>query len=115
SRSPDVNKNNHALFALSEIQKSEYGLLEVQFIVGQNLAKSWGSNSGNTGDGGKIVGGAIGACGRGIGNSLLVALYACMTFIYGSSWKGEIASEAKRYLDKSSQGSREVFPGEAGE
>ncbi|GKB13138.1 pol polyprotein [Tanacetum coccineum] len=30
--------------------------------------KSWGSNSGNTGDGGKIVGGAIGACGRGIGS-----------------------------------------------
>ncbi|GKC51359.1 hypothetical protein Tco_1074104, partial [Tanacetum coccineum] len=28
--------------------------------------ESWGSNSGNTGDGGKIVGGAIGACGKGI-------------------------------------------------
>ncbi|GJU40739.1 hypothetical protein Tco_1193696 [Tanacetum coccineum] len=35
----------------------------------------------NTGDGGKTVGGAIGACGSGIGDSLLVALYACMTFI----------------------------------
>ncbi|GJU03649.1 hypothetical protein Tco_1113987 [Tanacetum coccineum] len=76
-----------------------------------------GSNSGdggNTGDGGKTVGGAIGARGGGIGDSLLVALYACMTFIYGSSWKGEMASEAKRYLVKSSEGSKEVFPGEAG-
>ncbi|GKF14220.1 hypothetical protein Tco_0055682, partial [Tanacetum coccineum] len=70
--------------------------------------KSQESNSGdggNTRDGGKKVDGAIGACGDGIGNSLLVALYACMTFIYGSSWKGEMASEAKRYLDKSSEGS----------
>nr|GEX57492.1 MACPF domain-containing protein CAD1 [Tanacetum cinerariifolium] len=67
-------------------------------------------DSGNTGDGGKTVGGAIRACGR-IGDSLLVALYACMTFIYGSSWKGEIASEAKRYLDKSFEGSEKVFPG----
>ncbi|GJZ82627.1 hypothetical protein Tco_0647800 [Tanacetum coccineum] len=39
----------------------------------------------------------------GMGDSLLVALYACITFIYGSSWKGEIASEAKRSLDKSSE------------
>ncbi|GJW28778.1 hypothetical protein Tco_0045653 [Tanacetum coccineum] len=63
----------------------------------------------------KTVRGAIGACGSGIGDSLLVPLYACMTFIYGSSWKGEMASEAKRYLDKSSEGSGEVFPGEARE
>ncbi|GKG03710.1 hypothetical protein Tco_0311346, partial [Tanacetum coccineum] len=59
--------------------------------------KSWGSNigdSGNTGDGGKTIGGAIGVYGSGI---------------------GEMASEAKRYLDKSSKGSGEVFPGEAGE
>ncbi|GJU02508.1 hypothetical protein Tco_1112846 [Tanacetum coccineum] len=61
------------------------------------------------------VGGAIGACGRGIGNSLLVVLYACMTFIYGSSWKCEMASEAKRYLDRSSEESGEVFPGEVWE
>ncbi|GJV15840.1 hypothetical protein Tco_1361163 [Tanacetum coccineum] len=77
--------------------------------------KSQGSNigdSGNTGDGGNTVCGAIGACGSRIGDSLLVALYACMSFIYGSSWKGEMASEAKSYLDKSSKGSREVFPGE---
>ncbi|GJZ35169.1 hypothetical protein Tco_0580986 [Tanacetum coccineum] len=53
--------------------------------------KSWGSN---IGDG--------------------VALYACMTFIYGSSWKGEMASEAKRYLVKSFEESEGVFPGEAG-
>ncbi|GKF73324.1 hypothetical protein Tco_0219656, partial [Tanacetum coccineum] len=97
--------------------KSEYGLLEVRFLVGQNLVsrsvphdvpdvsyekflqsqipevgrkKSWRSNSGNTGNEGKTVGGAIGACCRGI-------------------------VEAKRYLDKSSEGSGEVFPGEAGE
>ncbi|GJT08585.1 hypothetical protein Tco_0843047 [Tanacetum coccineum] len=80
--------------------------------------KSQESNSGdggNTRDGGKIVGEAIGACSGGIGDSLLVALYACMTFIYGSSWIGEMASEAKRSLDRSSEGSEEVFPDEAGE
>ncbi|GKF45112.1 hypothetical protein Tco_0131664, partial [Tanacetum coccineum] len=79
--------------------------------------KSWGSNigdSGNTGDGGNTVCGAIGACSGGIGYSLLVALYACMTSIYGSSWKGEMASEAKRYLDKSSEEPEGVFLGEAG-
>ncbi|GJX68178.1 hypothetical protein Tco_0303905 [Tanacetum coccineum] len=79
--------------------------------------KSWGSNigdSGNTGDGGKIVSGSIGACGSEIGDSLLVAPYACITSIYGSSWKGEMASKAKRYLDKSSEGSGEVFPDEVG-
>ncbi|GKB54251.1 hypothetical protein Tco_0905004 [Tanacetum coccineum] len=57
-----------------------------------------GSNSGdggNTRDEGKTVGGAIGARGGGIGDLLLVALYACMTFIYGSSWKGEMVSEAE--------------------
>ncbi|GJY20000.1 hypothetical protein Tco_0392566 [Tanacetum coccineum] len=68
-------------------------------------------DGGNTGDRGKIVGGAIGARGDGIGNSLLVASYACMNFIYGSSRKGEMASKAKRYLDKSSEGLGEVFPG----
>ncbi|GKE43470.1 hypothetical protein Tco_1470754, partial [Tanacetum coccineum] len=71
-------------------------------------------DDGNTRDGGKTVGGAIGACGSGIGDSLLVALYACMTFIYGSSWKGEMVSEAERSLE-SSKGSKEVFPGEAEE
>nr|GFC22513.1 hypothetical protein [Tanacetum cinerariifolium] len=79
--------------------------------------KSRGSNSGdggNTEDEGSTVGGAIGAYGGGIGDSLLVALYASMTFIYGSSWTGEMASDAKRYLDKSSEGSEEVFPDEAG-
>ncbi|GKA22527.1 hypothetical protein Tco_0708489, partial [Tanacetum coccineum] len=73
--------------------------------------KYWGSNigdSGNTRDEGKTVDGAIGTCGSGIGESLLVALYACMTFIYGSSWKSEMASEAKRYLVKSSEELGEV-------
>ncbi|GKE01148.1 hypothetical protein Tco_1389131 [Tanacetum coccineum] len=58
-----------------------------------------------------MVDGAMGARGDGIGNSLLVALYDCITFIYGSSWKGEMVSEAKRSLDKSSKGSEKVFPG----
>ncbi|GJT65793.1 hypothetical protein Tco_1017273 [Tanacetum coccineum] len=78
--------------------------------------KSWRLNSsdgGNTGDGGKTVGGAIGAHGGGIGDSLLVALYACMTFIYGLSWKGEMVSWAERSLDKSSEELEEVFPCEA--
>nr|GEW22448.1 zinc finger, CCHC-type [Tanacetum cinerariifolium] len=50
-------------------------------------------DSGNTGDRRKIVGGAIGVYGR----------------------IGEMASEAKRYLDKSSEGLGEVFLVEAGE
>ncbi|GKF41513.1 hypothetical protein Tco_0124855 [Tanacetum coccineum] len=79
------------------------------------LARCDIDDSGNTGDEGKAVGGAIGACGSGIDDSLLVALYACMTFIYGSSWKGEMASEAKRSLVKSSEGLGEVFLGEARE
>ncbi|GJZ84844.1 hypothetical protein Tco_0650183 [Tanacetum coccineum] len=85
--------------------------------ISSRRKKSQGSNSddgGNTRDGGKIVGGAIGARGSGIGYSLLVALYACITFIYGSSWKGKMVNEAKRSLDKSSEESEEVFPGEAG-
>nr|GEV90096.1 hypothetical protein [Tanacetum cinerariifolium] len=69
------------------------------------------SNSDNTG--GTTVGEAIGACSGGIGNSL-VASYACMTSIYGSSCKGEKTSVAKRYLVKSFEESGEVFPGEAG-
>ncbi|GJR33424.1 hypothetical protein Tco_1109656 [Tanacetum coccineum] len=62
----------------------------------------------------KQFGGAIGSHGSRIGDSLLVALYACMTFIYGSSWKGEMVSEAKRSLNRSSKGSEKVFPGESG-
>ncbi|GJX62544.1 hypothetical protein Tco_0295444 [Tanacetum coccineum] len=34
---------------------------------------------------------------------------------YGSSWKGEMVSEAKRSLDKSYEESEEVFPGKVGE
>ncbi|GJW06023.1 hypothetical protein Tco_1568446 [Tanacetum coccineum] len=87
-------------------------------IISLGRKKSRGSNSGdggNTGDESKMGNGVIGACGRGIGYSLLVALYTCMTFIYRSSWKGEMVSEAERSLDKSSEGSEEVFHGEAGE
>ncbi|GKC79126.1 hypothetical protein Tco_1129900 [Tanacetum coccineum] len=86
--------------------------------ISSGINKSQGSNigdSGNTRDGGKTVGGTIGAHSSGIGDSLLVALYACMTLIYGSSWKGEMASKAKRSLDKSFKGSEELFPSKAEE
>ncbi|GKC58724.1 hypothetical protein Tco_1086322 [Tanacetum coccineum] len=140
SRNLDVSKNNLVAmppFAFSKIQQSGYWLLEVWFLVEESIEendrkrarfqggiislgrkKSRGSNSGdggNTGDESKMGNEVIGACGRGIGYSLLVALYTCMTFIYRSSWKGEMVSEAERSLDKSSEGSEEVFPGEAGE
>ncbi|GJU15647.1 hypothetical protein Tco_1143613 [Tanacetum coccineum] len=58
----------------------------------RNVGKSNIGDSDNTGDGGKIVGGAIRAC-DGI---------------------GERASEAKRSLVKSSKKLEEVFPGDAG-
>nr|GFB01828.1 hypothetical protein [Tanacetum cinerariifolium] len=67
--------------------------------------KSWESNSDTTG--GTTVSKAIGACSGGIGNSL-VASYACMTSIYGSSCKGEKTSVTKRYLVKSFEESGEV-------
>ncbi|GJS22571.1 hypothetical protein Tco_0451203 [Tanacetum coccineum] len=101
-------------FSTSSDTTCEVLMKQIFFSLSSNLEFPTIGDSGNTGDGGKIVGGAIGAYGRGIGNLLLVALYACMTFIYGSSWKGEMASKAKRYLDKSSEGSGEVFPNEAG-
>ncbi|GJW54691.1 hypothetical protein Tco_0098776 [Tanacetum coccineum] len=62
------------------------------FSGGKKCQKSNIGDSDNTGDGGKIVGGAIGACG-GIGKR---------------------TSEAKRSLFKSSEKLGEVFPGEAG-
>ncbi|GJU77737.1 hypothetical protein Tco_1274807 [Tanacetum coccineum] len=62
------------------------------FLGVKKCRKSNIGDSDNTGDGGKIVGGAIGACG-GI---------------------GERASEAKRSLVKSSKKLGEVFPDEAG-
>ncbi|GJU72333.1 hypothetical protein Tco_1263738 [Tanacetum coccineum] len=62
------------------------------FLGGKKCQKSNIGDSDNTRDGGKIVSGAIGACG-GI---------------------GERASEAKRSLVKSSKKLGEVFPGEAG-
>ncbi|GJS40232.1 hypothetical protein Tco_0565275 [Tanacetum coccineum] len=39
------------------------------FLHTSGRKKSWGSNSGNIGDGGKTVGGALGACGGGIDKS----------------------------------------------
>nr|GEW71427.1 hypothetical protein [Tanacetum cinerariifolium] len=86
--------------------------------ISSGRKKSRGSNisdSGNTRDGGKTVSGAIGACGSGIGDSLPVALYAYMTFIYGSSWKGKMASEAHRSLNRSFEGLEKVFLGKAGD
>ncbi|GJY34982.1 hypothetical protein Tco_0420360, partial [Tanacetum coccineum] len=62
------------------------------FSRGKKCQESNIGDSDNTRDGGKIVGGAIGACG-GI---------------------GERASEAKRSLVKSSEKLGELFPGEAG-
>ncbi|GKC21766.1 hypothetical protein Tco_1023916, partial [Tanacetum coccineum] len=59
------------------------------FSGGKKCQESNISDSDNTGDGGKIVGGAVGAC-DGI---------------------GERASEAKRSLVKSSEKLGEVFPG----
>nr|GEU34361.1 hypothetical protein [Tanacetum cinerariifolium] len=72
--------------------------------------KSQESNSDNIE--GTTVGEVIGACSGGIGNSL-VASYACMTSIYGSSCKGEKTSVAKRYLVKSFEESGELFLNEA--
>nr|GEW77376.1 hypothetical protein [Tanacetum cinerariifolium] len=73
--------------------------------------KSQELNSDNTR--GTTVGKAIEACSGGIGNSL-VASYACMNSIYGSSCKGEKTSVAERYLVKSFEESGEVFLGKAG-
>ncbi|GJT79934.1 hypothetical protein Tco_1054276 [Tanacetum coccineum] len=105
--------------SLSKAKVEEDDQERARFLGGKislGRKKSQESNigdSGNTGDGGKTIGGAIRACGSGIGDSLLVALYACINFIYGSSWKGEMVSEAKRSLDRSYEGSGEVFPSEA--
>ncbi|GKE67388.1 hypothetical protein Tco_1521549, partial [Tanacetum coccineum] len=51
------------------------------FSGGKKCQESNIGDSDNTGDGGKIISRAIRAC----GNSLSVASYACMPFIYGSS------------------------------
>ncbi|GJZ40320.1 retrotransposon protein, putative, ty1-copia subclass [Tanacetum coccineum] len=75
----------------------------MRWQISSGRKKSRGSNSGdggNMGDEGKTVGGAMGACGGGIGDSLLVALYAYMTFIYGSSWKGEMIGTSLRGVKK---------------
>nr|GEU55478.1 hypothetical protein [Tanacetum cinerariifolium] len=79
--------------------------------ISSGRKKSQESNIDNTG--GTTVGEVIKACSGGIGNSL-VASYACMTSIYGSSCKGKKTSVAKRYLVKSFEESGEVFPGEVG-
>nr|GEY65977.1 hypothetical protein [Tanacetum cinerariifolium] len=97
----------------ADVEKDDHERARFQYakiFSGRNKSQE-SSDGGNTGDEGKIISGAIGACG-GIGDSSLVASYACMTFIYGSLWKGMIASEAKTYLDKSFEGSEEVFPNE---
>ncbi|GKD49231.1 hypothetical protein Tco_1278207, partial [Tanacetum coccineum] len=101
---------------VKEDDQEQAHFLGCKISLGRN--KSQESNiddSGNTRDGGKTVGGAIGDYGGVIGDSLLVALYACITFIYGSSWKGKMASEAKRSLVKSSEELEGVFLSKAGE
>nr|GEY06012.1 hypothetical protein [Tanacetum cinerariifolium] len=111
--------HRYVSFALTEVQQSgaeveeddrkRARFLDGKISLGRKKSQE-SSDGGNIRDKDKTVGGAIGTCG-GISDSLLVALYACITFIFGSSWKGEMASEAKRYLDKSSEGLEEVFPG----
>ncbi|GKC51736.1 hypothetical protein Tco_1074481 [Tanacetum coccineum] len=84
------------LSATSCLMRPETWLVLQMLIISSRRKKSQESNSGdsgNTGDEGKTVGGAIGACSSGI---------------------GEMASEVKRYLVKSSEGLGEMFPGEAG-
>ncbi|GJS10616.1 hypothetical protein Tco_0367412 [Tanacetum coccineum] len=66
------------------------------FSGGKKCRKSNIGDSDNTGDGGKIVGEAIRACG-GIGNSLSVASCACMTFIYGHH-KKDLIKKAEEKL-----------------
>ncbi|GKB58224.1 hypothetical protein Tco_0914410 [Tanacetum coccineum] len=75
---------------------------------GKKYRESNISDSDNTRDGGKTTRGGIVTCGG------LMASYACMTFIYGSSCKGEKTSVVKIYLVKSFEESGEVFPGVAG-
>nr|GEX89531.1 hypothetical protein [Tanacetum cinerariifolium] len=67
-------------------------LMSLDGEISSGGKKSQESNSDNTG--GTTVGEAMGDCSGGIGNSL-VASYACMTSIYGSSYKDEKTSVAK--------------------
>ncbi|GJW68288.1 hypothetical protein Tco_0122712 [Tanacetum coccineum] len=80
------------MYGMGDLTEVSVSLDGEIFLGGKKCRKSNIGDSDNTGDGGKIVGGAIGACG-GI---------------------GERASEAKRSLVKSSEKLGEVFPGEAG-
>ncbi|GJW39733.1 hypothetical protein Tco_0065578 [Tanacetum coccineum] len=77
-------------------------------LGGKKSRESNIGDSDNTGDGGKTAGGGIVTYGG------LMASYACMTLLYGSSCKGEKTSVAKRYLVKSFEESGEVFPSVAG-
>nr|GEW89891.1 hypothetical protein [Tanacetum cinerariifolium] len=88
--SDDLSKDLWASLAISPFHDDPYMKKKSKGI---NI-----SDSGNTRDGGKTVGGAVGACGSGIGDSLPVALYVCMTFIYGSSWKGNAVAR-RTFLD----------------
>ncbi|GJV71909.1 hypothetical protein Tco_1491904, partial [Tanacetum coccineum] len=85
--------------------------------ISSGRKKSWGSNSGdggNTGDGGKIVGGAIGARGDGIVNSLLVALYACITFLIGYLGKCEMVARLQDLLNIASEEQKNGVSDKAG-
>ncbi|GJZ24505.1 hypothetical protein Tco_0561964 [Tanacetum coccineum] len=108
-------------YQLADIFTKALGRERLDFLINKLGMKSGGislgekkspesniGDSDNTGDGGKIVGGGIVTYGG------LMASYACMTFIYGSSCKGEKTSVAKRYLVKSFEELGEVFPGVAG-
>ncbi|GKF05669.1 hypothetical protein Tco_0036337, partial [Tanacetum coccineum] len=78
------------------------------YSEGNKSQESSIGDSDNTGDGGKTTGRAIITWGG------EMASYACMTFLYGSSCKGEKTSMSKRYLVKSSEDSGETFLDEAG-
>nr|GEV37566.1 retrovirus-related Pol polyprotein from transposon TNT 1-94 [Tanacetum cinerariifolium] len=87
---------------------SSFRTIEVEMLATHKLLES---SIGDTEDGGKAVGRAIIVSSKGICNSLLVASYAGMTFMYGLSCKGEKASEAKRSLVKLSEMLGEMFLG----
>ncbi|GJZ04328.1 hypothetical protein Tco_0537603 [Tanacetum coccineum] len=133
SGNPDASKNNLVvmLYLLSEIQQSEYGLLEPRTLVCQNLVVGLLGHQqgllyhtlyaqcvqGET----HLSGGGTVDEDNESDDSLLVAKYARLICIYESLGKGVMTSGAERSSDRSSEGSNsvleseEVFPDEARE
>ncbi|GJW12195.1 hypothetical protein Tco_1578022 [Tanacetum coccineum] len=74
-----TNETNSSFSTIEVEMLATHKLFVVKsFWEERNIGKSNIGDSDNTGDGGKIVGGAIGA----YGNSLSVASYACMTDVF---------------------------------